>query len=364
MYGGKSSEHDISIITAMQVYGALGKHKVTLLYVDREGVFRIGDEDMQPKDYANKQKTDSLKKAALLPNGFLYVYNRFGLHKYTKPQVAILAFHGVNGEDGKMAGLGSLYGLPIVNGSVVAQSVSMDKIITKIFLSGLRLPILPYYAIEKSMYLANTDSEIEHIINKISFPLIVKPSNLGSSIAIQVVKDIPTLKSALLTAFEFDIRALVEPALIDFTEINCAAYKYKDEIIVSYAERPICKNEILDFTDKYMSFGKINTQRIFPFECNFTDRIRTAVKRIYKSINADGVIRCDFLVANNKWYVNEINSIPGAFANYLFKDITFEELMDRLIEEAVKIKEENNKLNFAYESSVLQSQDYANKGCK
>ena len=355
LYGGKSSEHDISIITAMQVKNACRGHEVTMVYVDRNGIWRHCTDGYEPRDYLEEALTSKWKEVALNSDGSLYKKGIMGYKKLMTPDISILAFHGMNGEDGSCAGLMRMYNIPCLNYSVTGQSLGMDKIMTKIFMRGLRIPVLPWIEVKNSNNETEKDKLLIAAEKKFGYPMIIKPCNLGSSIAIKAVHNKEEAIAAIMVALSYDNSVIIEPQLTDMTEVNCAAYCYKGEIIVSDIEKPVGVNEILDFTDKYMNFSKNNSTRIFPYECEQSTDIKKAVKKIYSALHADGVIRADFFVANNKWYLNEINMIPGSFANYLFPDVTFEKLMDRMLEEAMNNHKKRMALSYAYYSPVLIS---------
>ena len=217
--------------------------------------------------------------------------------------------HGERGEDGSLSGLLNMCHVPIASPDILPSSVCMDKCITKTFLKGLKIKALPSIIVESTLDLAK-------VKEKFKFPVIVKPACLGSSIGITVAKDEKTLESAISYALKFGNRAIVEPCLKKFLEINCAAYKDGNgNIKISECERPVGRTEILSFSDKYKS-GK----RIFPadIEKEISDKIKAITEKIYVELNFDGVIRIDYFVCEDTVYLNEINTVPGSLAYYLF----------------------------------------------
>jgi D-alanine-D-alanine ligase len=183
----------------------------------------------------------------------------------------------------------------------------------------------------------------------LKFPYIVKPASLGSSIGIEYAHNIEELYNCILDVFSFDEKVLVEKALKDFKEVNCSAFRYKDKIYISDIERVYSSKEFLDYEDKYNSKdGMVKCKRELP--ANLSEEEVELVKRytedVYELFDCHGVIRVDFLISNKKVYVNEINSIPGSYAFYLWEscNIRFDKLLDMVIEQCIYDFKENNKL--------------------
>ena len=196
------------------------------------------------------------------------------------------------------------------------------------------------------------------MLNKITFPCIVKPAKLGSSIGISKCENKEELINALNLAFVFDLEVLIEPFLENFKEYNIALLKQNNEIVFSQIEQPLKKDEILSFQDKYLKNSKVkgmeSLDRLIPanIELNEKKLIQKYAQKIYNALNFNGVIRIDFIWFNNKIYLNEINSIPGSLANYLF-DIPYNLLLENIIKEETKQFKDKDLLTYTFESSVL-----------
>lgn len=352
IYGSKSCEHEISIITAKQVLAAIDSlHKVYAVYIDRSGVWRY----LKNPDVDYKEAQINVPEAVILPYAkSLFIKKRFGLKKLADIDAAVLALHGVNGEDGTVQGLLRLAEIPFTSSGVSASALTMDKLLTKDILKGIGAPVID------AVGLTGTRTEkdlrkIKEISNEIDYPVIVKPSNLGSSIGIGIARNPEEFAEKALAAFEYDTRILYEKALKNFTEVNIAVYKYKGELQVSLAEKPLSAHDILTFDDKYRTFSKKESKRVFPFSHPLVNEMQSCAERVYSAVNASGIIRIDFLIENEseKFYVNEINSIPGSLAHYLFPEISFTELIDRLIENAIYEQKLANSLTFVFKTDIL-----------
>ncbi|MDD4291606.1 MAG: hypothetical protein PHX51_05170 [Clostridia bacterium] len=345
IYGGKSVEHDISIITGKQVACALSKHNVVEIYIDRRGVWRLA-EDIQPRDFV-EQRTNRWKEVHFRPaSDSLYRKNR----KVFRCDAAVLALHGVNGEDGSVSGVLQLADIPCVPSGICACAVAMDKAVFKVFLEGLKLPILPYIV-------TNSGSSYNEVCNlvqeSVPFPLILKPSRCGSSIGIEKVEDIDELSEALKRARQFDDCTVIEHALTDFFEVNCAVYADDGKFVVSDLEKPIRSSDILSFADKYVSGGKFK-KRDFPFHFDKEEEVKQTAELLYARLNADGVMRVDFMVDNVSGipYVLEVNSIPGSLAYYLF-GANVGKHVENLIEEAIAHHLREKAITRTFSSNVL-----------
>lgn len=366
-FGGKSVEHEVSIITGVLTLNSLDKtlYNPIPIYVDKEGVFLSGEELFDIGNYKNKN-FKKLKKVTLISgSNYIYFVYKNKLKKGDLIYSAINCMHGLNGEDGALAGLLKLCGIPFASPDLFGSSLSIDKDYTKIFLSGIGVDKLPYVRIMRSNYYEKKETAIRLVERKFSYPVIVKPANLGSSIGISTAKDKLELLSALDRAFLYDDKVIVERELVGFKEINCGAYKYKDKIIVSECEEPITKNEILSFNDKYLGY-KTGSNKKFPADIplDVRNKIRLTTEKIYRKADFNGVIRIDYILFGGKIYVNEINTVPGSLAYYLFVDTIkdFSLFLTNLIEEGVKKYREFLNRRFLYTSNILSG--FGTKGSK
>ena len=314
-FGGESVEHDVSVITGVMTLNSVDKKFLAVpVYVHNDGSWYTGD---QLKDVSFYKKFDAkkLKKVTLLGgDNALYQIKGKKLKKLQSISVAINCMHGERGEDGSLSGLLRMCKIPLASPSILASSVCMDKSATKIFLKGIGVKHLPAITVNKASDLEGREGQIE-------YPVIVKPATLGSSIGIKTATCFEELFSAVIFATKYSRRVVIEKLLSPVTEINCAIYKDAKGIHVSECEKPSFSGEILDFDDKYTK-----GQREFPANIdNITSqKIKRIAKKIYTHLDVDGIIRIDFLVHNSTVYVNEINTVPGSLAYYLFVENTGE----------------------------------------
>ena len=277
---------------------------------------------------------------------------------FCEVDAALLCFHGENGEDGCVQGLLEMCEIPYTSCGVTSSALCMDKISAKAMLKGFDFPVVEGISLEKNFFEQNFRQCESEIRQKLGYPVIVKPSKLGSSIGISVCEDENSFADAMKLALGFDDRVLVEKALTNFCDINVSVLKKDGEIFVSQAEKPASLKNFLTFDEKYLEGGKgmSGLKREFPFENEKTEAIKDIAKKVYSSLNCFGVVRIDFLIDfdSGKIFVNEINTIPGSLSFYLWKDVFgFGSLIDVLLDEAKKRTAEKQKLLRRFESSVL-----------
>lgn len=348
IFGGRSLEKEISIITAMQVLANVDKSefKVEPIYMD-DGNFYVGDVD-DVKKFVSFNPLAHEK--AYFIKGEFFKLKRNKLVKFFKPDVAFLCCHGGEGENGTLQGLLEYNGIAYTSCDVCASACCMDKAFSKKVFDGLMLNVLPYETVLKSDYEKDEQGTVDWLKAVLDYPIIVKPSTGGSSIGIAVATDDESLAYALDVAFNFDDKVIAEKKLVDFKEVNCAAFEENGKIVVSNTERPCLDSDFLTFDDKYVGGGKMSrSERIMPADIGSLELIVKAnTERVYKEMGLFGVVRVDYLVdeKRKKVYINEINTIPGSMAFYLF-DMPFSSLISRLVEQAILRKTRGVKTSFA-----------------
>ncbi len=340
-FGGKSVERDVSIITGVLTLNSIDKTKYNPvpIYVDETEKWYTGEKLIDLDEYKNLQ-VGSLERVALFSgDNTLYIVKKNKIKPKFPISCAINCMHGERGENGSLSGLLSISDIPLASPGVLASAVSMDKAVSKIFLSGLNIPTLPFVTVESL-------AECEKLKLPFAFPVIVKPNDGGSSIGIAHAQNRSELFNAVGCALRYSSKAIIEPMLLGFTEINCAGYKNKKgNVIVSPCEKPIGSDEILSFSDKYE-----NGKREFPakLEISVRDKIQSYTKKIYQSLGFTGTVRIDFFVLDGEVLVNEINSVPGSLAFYLFAD-TMQEF-STLLSEIISLAESN----FSKEQTLIK----------
>ncbi len=368
-FGGRSVEHDVSVITGNQVIENADKSKYNVfpVYISGKGDWYCGDVLTDTNYYKNFDENDKrLTKVFLEANvgGELKYYTKFGVKTYKNIDVAILAMHGMHGEDGTLQGLFEICDIPYTSATVAGSGVGMDKIIMKCAFAGAGLPVIDYLYFNRY----EQESYIEKLLVKteinLGFPVFVKPSSLGSSIGISKANNADELKDALDLAFSYDRRVLIEKAITEITEINVAVLGYGEDITVSMLEKPITSKEFLNFDEKYLrkssSKGMASLSRQIPAQIEETKKaqITEMSKTIFRTLDLKGVVRIDYIIdeKQDKVYVNEVNTIPGSFAFYLYEPmgITFSEVIDKCILGAEKQMAEKQKNSYAFDSSILE----------
>lgn len=348
IFGGQSTEHDVSCITGVLTTNAVDyfKYKVTPIFISREGKWFTGE---ILKDIAFYKTPDykKLKQVTIVAgDNTLYEVKRGKLKKIENIACAINCTHGEGGEDGSIYGLLSLSGIAVVGSGITASGIAIDKIATKQALAGIRVKTLPYL-------LVDSDGDLIKAETKLGYPMIVKPVTQGSSIGVNKATDRKGLEKSVLKAKKFDQRVMVEKCAQNFFEINVAIYRGEKDLNVSLCEMPKTTSEFLTFEDKYIS-----GERVFPAPISdgLSNKIRSIAKKVYLALNFSGVIRIDFIVSGGEVFVNEINSVPGSMAYYLFyeniKGFTY--MLTDMIECALQDFNKKSTLIKKFDCSVLE----------
>lgn len=378
IFGGTSVEHEVSVITGMQVMENLdkGKYEAVPIYITKEGDWLAGPSLKNFKTYKEGNFSDT-KKIVLSQNRNDYnIYlhpdslGLFGKKIIDTLDVIFPALHGTYGEDGCTQGLFELMNIPYVGGGVLCSSVGMDKILMKDVYKSYDIPVVDYMWFYRTSWENDKDKVISNIEEKIGYPIFVKPANLGSSIGINKAKDRESLLSAIEIAVNYDRKIIIEKAVENPREINCAVMGYDEEVHASLCEEPLGWKEILSFEDKYVSGSKGSKtegkRRVIPAEIE--DDMRTQIedlaKRSFIAIDGRGTSRIDFLIdENNKVYVNEINTLPGSIGYYLWegKGYDFGKLINELIEIAIQTHEQKNKNMYNFDANLFSRTQYGSK---
>lgn len=377
-FGGQSVEHEVSIISGIQVCSALdsSKYQPLPIYISKDNIFYTGEHMGDIESY--KDMDSNLKKAVrvlLVPHSgrvalMRYPAKKLGNNIIAEFDVAMPVVHGTNAEDGTLMGFLEMLGVPYTGCDVLSSALGMDKYAMKAVLKQHGLPVLDALTFTSHQYAANEEDTLEKIEKEFDYPVIIKPVNLGSSIGISLVRDRLELKTAIDAALSFSSRALVEPAVQNLREINCAVLGDADNAISSVCEEPVTTNNILDYSDKYLSSsgdagleksGMGSLKRRLPAEIpsELESRVRKLAVKTFNALGCSGVARIDFL--NDKetgdLYVNEINTIPGSLSFYLWEagGMSFSSLLDKMIELAFKRHRERQAITYTYDTNILSS---------
>ena len=385
-YGCRTVEHEVSIISAVQAMRAINRDKydVTPVYVNKDGEMYTGDCLFTIEEYRNLPELfKKCKKVYFMrENGNVVMKNveqkLFSKKTGTVIDVAFPIVHGTNCEDGTIQGYLEYLNLPYVGCDIISSAVGMDKAVFKDVLKNANLPVLDCITFRAREYVAEKQAICDKIKAEIGFPLIVKPVNLGSSVGITKVNTENELDDALMLAISFADKVLVEKAITSLREINCSVLGNPDECEASVCEEPFMNDEILSYEDKYLnnakkggsSKGMASLSRKIPADLSpeKSEEIRDLACRIFKAIGASGVVRIDFMIdtATDTVYANEINTIPGSLAFYLWEatGVKYCDLIDRLIELAFKRQRNRENITYTIDTNILSGVSFGAKGAK
>lgn len=388
LFGGCSVEHEVSIISGIQAFAALDREKYDPipLYISKDNRFYTGPHMGEIERYKNMPACLAEATRVLLVPGengvdmVRYPMKKFGQNIVGSFDAAIPVVHGTNVEDGTLMGYLEMLGVPYAACDVTSSAVGMDKYLMKAALKQAGIPVLDALQFTGKEHALDAAGVVKAIEAAFSYPVIVKPVNLGSSVGISKASDRTSLEKALDTALTFSSRVLVEPAVSNLREINCAVLGDADSAQPSACEEPAGSDEILSYKDKYLSGGKSagtktggmsSLKRRCPADIpdELTQKVQKLAVDTFMALGCSGVSRIDFLndtVTGDLW-VNEINTIPGSLAFYLWEaaDIPFDKLLDKMIELAFKRQRDRKALTFSYETNILDGVSFAGaKGAK
>ncbi len=392
IFGGRSVENEISVLTAIQTMEAINieKYDITPIYISKEGRWYTGE---ALRTSANYKQMESLYKACeevylrpIYGDNNLYKVKKplFGSDVVTKLDVIIPALHGTNCEDGSFQGTIEMTGIPYASCNVLASANGMDKITMKMILASSGIAVIDYAWFSDKEWFDRQQEVVERVEQKLGYPMIVKPADSGSSVGITSVHNREELMEAIENAVSYSKRIIVEHLVQQLKEINCSVLGNYYECEASVCEAPVRSGEILSYQDKYLgggaksgakggvkeSRGMHSTVREIPanLPAELTEHIRTTAVETFKALACDGVARIDFMIdeATGKVYVNEINTIPGSLSFYLWEatGVSFEQLTERLIEIAFQRKRDSSFKTTSYKENIFNYTLSGAKGAK
>ena len=371
IFGSRSVEHEVSIVTAHQVIQAIdrSKYDIVPIYITREGHWFIGEKLLKLESFKDLSSlVASLEKAYIAPDpsveSLVLVSQKWFKKKTFKIDVAFPLVHGTYGEEGTLQGLFELANIPYIGAGVLGSALGMDKIVMKSVFKDNHLPTVNYVWFLRNEWNDKQEKVIAEIEKNLKYPLFVKPANLGSSIGISKVKNKEALIYAIEVASHYDRRLIVENSVEGSIEINCSVLG-NEEPISSVCEQPVSWEEFLNYDEKYLRGGKPSglkgaDRRIpAPISSELAEKIQALALNAFKAIDCRGIARVDFLVNIEKGeiFINEINTIPGSISFYLWEatGIKFSELVDKLINLAFDAQKEKSKTTYFYDSKLLQN---------
>ncbi len=312
IFGAQSYEHEISIVSAITLKDVLHRD-LSFIFCDQHRDFYLIDPSKMKSKLFSSGDYKKESKLFLKEGGFYQ--KSFMKEKKVEFDILINLVHGGDGEDGKFASLFTFFGIPFIGPSLEASVLSFNKLYTKWYAKERGIKTLSYELLQKGSY------DIS-----IPFPVIIKPLRLGSSIGVSIISEQSELEYALDVAYEFDDEVLVEPFIDGVKEYNLAGCK-GDDYIFSIVEEPH-KEKFLDFDKKYLDFSRTKQVLQADIDESVVEKLKENFIKIYENSFEGALIRCDFFIVDNEIYLNEINPIPGSYANYLFED--FSSVIDEL----------------------------------
>jgi len=383
-FGGPSVEHEVSVITAMQAIQALNKdrYQVIPVYTAKNGDLYTGDHLSDLESYRNiPEALSKAQKVVLQKEGnevqlVLAKQKRFGSSVVSGVDVALPIYHGTGGEDGVMQAHFERLGLPYTGPDVTSSAIGMDKWASKAMFKLHGVPCVEGIKVTQSQYFTDPEAAAQAIEQAVGYPAIIKPYNLGSSVGIHKCRDRAALLEGLEDAFLYSRAVLAERAVQNLREINCAVLGDDEEARASVCEEPLNATDILTYADKYQSGGKTgktgaksgggskgmqSLARVVPADLpeEMAKKVQQLAIDAFHAIGACGCSRIDFLLDNEtgELFANEINTIPGALAFYLWEKsgLDFTGLMDEMIRLALKRQRQQSLLHTSFETNLLQN---------
>ncbi|MBR6385450.1 MAG: D-alanine--D-alanine ligase [Ruminococcus sp.] len=375
LFGGRSVEHEVSVISAVQAMASMNKEKYNIIpvYMTKKSEFYTGEKltDINSFKDIPALLAECTECVFVRSEGKVQLIRQktkmFGSNLISDIDIAFPIVHGTNVEDGALQGYLQTLDLPYVGCDVIASAVGMDKFVMKILLKDAGFPVLDCCRFS-SFDLDRVEECVAEVEKKFGYPVIVKPINLGSSVGISKAKDHDGLVKSMEEAFEFADRILVEPAVVQLKEINCSVVGDSEEAEASVCEEPVqaSDDDILSYEQKYVGGGKsggskgmATLKRKIPADITKEqdEFIRKTAVEAFKYLGCNGVTRIDFMIdmATDKVYINEINTIPGSLAFYLWepKGVKYPQLLERMIQLALKRHRQSQKINYTFDTNIL-----------
>ncbi len=371
IFGGHSVEHDVSVVTGHQVMQAFDpqRYEVVPIYINRDGRWYTGAPLLELRNFEDevtsyKAVVETLISPSIQHHGLILDPTSRGLFQRSQIQrldVVFPALHGSHGEDGTLQGLLELADIPYVGCGVLASAVANDKTLTKQILKANGVPVVDGIAFTRDEWERDPDAVLARINAELRFPLFVKPVTLGSSIGIARVETQELLRASIDVAANLDRHLMVEAGVINCIEINCSVLGDNRGLQASVLEQPVSWEQFLTYEEKYLrgGDGMKSAERLIPAPISpeLTARIQSLAKRAFQLIDGRGIARIDFLVRPDldEVYLNEINTMPGSLAFYLWQetDTTPRQLVERLVELAREAHAQKRRSSYNYQTNLI-----------
>ena len=375
LFGGRSVEHEVSVISGIQALHAINKDRYETIpvYMTKDNEMYVGDRIGDIEAYKDIPSLIAASQRVIIVNEggttrfVSWPQKLFGKSLSIDFDLVLPVVHGTNVEDGALQGYLKTLGVVFAGCDVTASAVGMDKYVTKTILREAGIPVLDGVILTLADY-EEVERIPDRIEEKLGYPVIVKPDNLGSSVGISIARDRDALIRALDDAFRYSTRVLVEHAITKLREVNCAVLGDELRAEASQTEEPMHTDEILSYKDKYQSGsgskgggskGMAGVSRVIPapLDKEMEERVRNLAVRSFQALDCSGVARIDFMIdeEDGSLYFNEINTIPGSLSFYLWEGlgISYEKLLDRLIELALMRERRRESITYKFDTNIL-----------
>lgn len=386
IFGCRSVEHEVSIISAVQAMRSADREKFDIvpIYVTKSGEMYTSDKMFEIESFRDiKSLVSDASPVTLIKKGQDVVLHFLDSKFLSKKKdivinVAFPVVHGTNCEDGTLQGYLEFLGLPYVGCDVLSSAVGMDKSFFKYVMKSNGIPVLDCICFTAREYAEDRSAILQKAEDKIGYPMIIKPVNLGSSVGISKANDQESLITSIDLAVSFADTILIERAVTAIREINCSVVGDREYCEASVCEEPFMNDEILSYEDKYLggskssgaSKGMASLGRKLPADISNekSEEIKSLARNVFKALGASGVVRIDFIIDcdTDKVYVNEINTIPGSLSFYLWQEsgLSYKELLNRLISLAFKRHRDRQNLTFTIDTNILSGVSFGSKSAK
>lgn len=347
VYGGESAEHDISIITAITIFKKFKVHNidVELVYQNRDGKWFVGENLSDFRSYKNFDETKFIEVTFVQGDNVLYKKRRTKVNSLFKVDFVVNCFHGGAGEDGKFSALMEQAKIPTSSSSSLTLGISMNKYLTKLCAIALDLPIVDFFNFSADEWLNARERVMQQLV-QFDFPVVVKPVCQGSSIGVSFVSSIAEFTKAVNLALRFDDGVIVERAIVQKREFNCCVVRTLEGKLIYGVDEPVSNKVVITFKDKYLNsnckgkkagiknsmFGNMENQKREKgagLSMRDVAKIKKISRVLYENLDMNGVVRFDYIydTKKEKFYLGEINAIPGSLGYYFFDDVNLLELL-------------------------------------
>lgn len=365
IFGGRTVEHEVSIITAVQAMNNIDtdKYDIVPIYITKDlewytgGCLRYIDTF---KDYDLLKRYS--KRVNLINKDGRYILQTNGLirREIEELHIAMPVMHGANAEDGSIQGYLNMIGIPYVGSNIYSSVMAQDKVFMKQVLEANGIPVTKYVWFGERFY-RNKKAELFKQIEELKYPLIIKPATLGSSVGIEIITRKEEIDSTIERSFKYDSKIVIEEMVEDLIEYNCSVLLTKNGNITSEIEELVTNKDIIEYGDK-LNFDSEDSSIRRVVSPKISEKLKEEIEltslAVFKMLNMRGTARIDFLYdsKNKKLYVDEVNSIPWCFSHHLWevRNISYKELLNIMLEDAIAVEVKHQGMINTIDTDVIK----------